>query len=260
MSFQFLLLDKKDFIATVTVNREKALNALNPDVLKEIQAAFTQLSEDKDVRAVIVTGAGEKAFVAGADIAAMSAMTEADAMEFGKLGHAAMNAVDHCNKPVIAAVNGFCLGGGMELSLSCDFIYASEKAKLGLPEVNLGLFPGWGGTQRLARLVGKGVAKEMIFTSRVIGASEALAFGIVNKVCKPEELLNEVRAVAAEIAKKGPIAVQMAKQVINEGFDLPLPQGLEKEKATFPKCFATQDLKEGLAAFLDKRPAQFQGK
>src|SRR5579885_2076345 len=194
MSFQNLLLDKKDFIATVTVNREKALNALNPDVLKDIRECFTQLSNDAEVRAVILTGAGEKAFVAGADIAAMSQMSESDAVEFGKLGHAAMNAVDQCKRPVIAAVNGFCLGGGLELALSCDFIYASEKAKLGLPEVNLGLFPGWGGTQRLARLVGKGVAKELIYSARLVSAAEAKDFGIVNKVCKPEELLNDVRA------------------------------------------------------------------
>jgi enoyl-CoA hydratase len=260
MPFQHLLLDKKDFIATVTVNREKALNALNPDVLKEIQECFTALSSDPDVRVVVVTGAGDKAFVAGADISAMSQMSEADAMEFGKLGHAAMNAVDHCKKPVIAAVNGFCMGGGLELALACDFIYASEKAKLGLPEVNLGLFPGWGGTQRLARLIGKGRAKEMIFAARILSASEALGAGVVNKVCAPENLLGDTYAVAAEIAKKGPVAVQMAKQVINEGFDLPLPHGLEKEKTTFPKCFATEDLKEGLAAFLAKRPAQFKGR
>lgn len=259
MPFTYLLLDKKDFIATVTINREKALNALNPDVLKEIRECFTGLSEDKEVRAVIVTGAGDKAFVAGADIAAMNTMSEADALEFGKLGHAAMNAVDHCKKPVIAAVNGFCLGGGMELALSCDFIYASEKAKMGLPEVNLGLFPGWGGTQRLARLVGKGKAKELIFSARLLSGTEAHAFGIANKVCKPEDLLNEARAVASEIAKKAPLAVQMAKQVINDGLDLPLPHGLEKEKMTFPKCFSTQDLKEGLAAFLEKKPANFKG-
>ncbi len=260
MSFQYLLIDKNNFIATVTINREKALNALNPDVLKEIRDGFSQLSEDKEVRAIIVTGAGEKAFIAGADIAAMSTMSEADAAEFGKLGHSAMDAIDRCKKPVIAAVNGFCFGGGLELALSCDFIYASEKAKLGLPEVNLGLFPGWGGTQRLARLIGKGKAKELIFTARAVSAPEALALGIVNKVCKPEELLNDARATAGEIAKKGPVAVALAKQVINDGFDLPLADGLAKEKATFPKCFNTEDLKEGLAAFLEKRPAAFKGK
>lgn len=260
MAYQFLLLDKKDWIATVTVNREKAMNALNPDVLKEIRQCFTELSEDAEVRAVILTGAGEKAFIAGADIAAMSQMTPTQAQEFGKLGHSAMNAVDQCRKPVIAAVNGFCLGGGMELALSCDFIYASEKARLGLPEVGLGLFPGWGGTQRLSRLVGKGGAKEIILTGRLLSAGEAREFGIVNRVCKPEELLNDARATAGEIAKKGPKAVEMAKRVINEGFDLPLPQGLSREIETFPKCFETEDLKEGLAAFLEKRPAQFRGK
>lgn len=260
MAYQFLLLEKKDWIATVTVNREKAMNALNPDVLKEIRDCFSSLSNDSEVRAVMITGAGEKAFIAGADIAAMNQMTPAEALEFARLGHSAMNAIDQCRKPVIAAVNGFCLGGGLELSLSCDFIYASEKARLGLPEVGLGLFPGWGGTQRLPRLVGKGKAKEVILTGRLFSAQEAFAFGIVNKVCKPEELLNDARTTAAEIAKKGPAAVAMAKQMINEGFDLPLPQGLSREVETFPKCFSTEDLKEGLAAFLEKRPAQFKGK
>jgi len=260
MSYQNLILNKEGFIATVTVNREKALNALNVDVLKEIHDCFSALSKDTEVRVVIVTGAGDKAFVAGADIASMSQMTPTDAIEFGKLGHAAMDAVDQCAKPVIAAVNGFCLGGGMELALSCDFIYASEKAKLGLPEVNLGLFPGWGGTQRLSRLVGKGRAKEMIFSAKIISVQEAFDAGIVNKICKPEELLNEVKAVAAEICKKSPMAVQLAKKTLSQGFDLPLAQGLDLEKNTFPKCFETEDLKEGLAAFLEKRPANFNGK
>jgi len=260
MSYQNLILNKEGFIATVTVNREKALNALNVDVLKEIHDCFSALSKDTEVRVVIVTGAGDKAFVAGADIASMSQMTPTDAIEFGKLGHAAMDAVDQCAKPVIAAVNGFCFGGGMELALSCDFIYASEKAKLGLPEVNLGLFPGWGGTQRLSRLVGKGRAKEMIFSAKIISVQEAFDAGIVNKICKPEELLNEVKAVAAEICKKSPMAVQLAKKTLSQGFDLPLAQGLDLEKNTFPKCFETEDLKEGLAAFLEKRPANFNGK
>ena len=259
MSYQNLILQKEGPVATVTINREAALNALNPDVLKDIRDGFADLSEDKEIRVVIVTGAG-KAFVAGADISAMGKMTPEDALEFGKLGHSAMNAVDQCKKPVIAAVNGFCLGGGLELALSCDFIYASEKAKLGLPEVNLGLFPGWGGTQRLARLIGKAKAKELIFSAKILGAEEARVFGIVNKVCKPEELLNEVKVLAGEISKKGPLAVQMAKQVMNEGFDLGLPEGLVKERDSFPKCFKTEDLKEGLSAFLEKRPANFKGK
>lgn len=260
MSYQNLILKKEGPLATVTINREKALNALNPDVLGELGDCFHSLSNDAEVRVVMITGAGDKAFVAGADIAAMSQMGPAEAMEFGKLGHAAMNAIDQCRKPVIAAVNGFCLGGGMELALACDFIYASEKAKLGLPEVNLGLFPGWGGTQRLSRLVGKNRAKEMIFSARIISATEAYDIGIINKLCKPEELLSSVLATAHEIAKKGPVAVEMAKKVISQGFDLPLPQGLKQEGETFPECFRTEDLKEGLAAFLEKRPAQFKGK
>ncbi len=260
MAFQFLLLDKNNFIATVTVNREKAMNALNPDVLKEIQDCFTTLSGDPEVRAVIITGAGEKAFIAGADIAAMSKMTPAESLEFGKLGHAAMNAIDQCRKPVIAAVNGFCLGGGLELALSCDFIYASEKARLALPEVGLGLFPGWGGTQRLPRLIGKGRAREVILTGRILSAQEAYQFGIVNRLCKPEELLSDARTTAGQIAMKGPLAVGMAKRVIHEGFDLPLAKGLNLELETFPKCFETEDVREGLAAFLEKRPASFKGK
>lgn len=260
MSYQNIVLQIQDGVATVTINRERAMNALNSDVLKELRQAVTELGANQEVRVVIVTGAGEKAFVAGADIAAMSKMSPADALEFGKLGHATMNAIDQCKKPVIAAVNGFCLGGGLELALSCDFIYASEKAKLGLPEVNLGLFPGWGGTQRLSRLIGKNRAKEFIFNARILSAAEAFAFGIVNKLCKLEELMNDVRAVATEIGKKGPLAVGFAKQVINEGYDLPLFDGLDKELTTFPKCFETEDLKEGLAAFLEKRPANFKGK
>ena len=259
MSFQFLLTENTDGIAKVTINREKAMNALNPDVLKEIRECFTALSNDASVRVVIVTGAGEKAFVAGADISAMSSMTPQDALEFGKLGHSAMDAVDQCSKPVIAAVNGFCLGGGMELALACDFMYVSEKAKLGLPEVNLGLFPGWGGTQRLARLVGKGRAKEMIFSAKIISAQDAVDGGIANKICKPEDLLGDVRAVAVEITKKAPIAISLAKKTIHNGFDGTLAQGLDLEKNTFAKCFETQDLKEGLAAFLEKRAANFKG-
>lgn len=260
MSYQFLLVEKSDFVATVTVNREKALNALNADVLKELKECFTSLSTADDVRVVILTGAGDKAFVAGADIAAMSQMTVAEASEFGKLGHAATEAVDRCRKPVIAAVNGFCLGGGFELALSCDFIYASEKAKLGLPEVNLGLYPGFGGTQRLARVVGKNIAREMIFSARMLSAQEALDYGIVNRVCKPEELLATVKATAAEIAKKGPVAVQAAKRVIHEGTNKSLEEGLKLEVEDFPKLFASEDLKEGLGAFLEKRPAQFKGR
>lgn len=260
MDYQFLKLTKENYVAAVVVSREKALNALNSDVLRELAHCFQGLSEDRETRAVILTGAGEKAFVAGADIAAMRQMTPEQASEFGKLGHEAMSAVENCKKPVIAAVNGFCLGGGMELALSCDFIYASEKARLGLPEVGLGLFPGWGGTQRLTRLLGKNRAKEVIFTGRMFTAEEALQFGIVNRVCRHEELMSEVRKIADEICKQGPVAVSLAKKLINEACNTTLLEGLQNEQSTFPECFKTEDLKEGLAAFLEKRPAQFKGK
>lgn len=260
MDYQFLKLEKQDFIATITVSREKALNALNPDVLKEITRCFQGLSEDREVRCAILTGAGDKAFVAGADIAAMSTMTPAEASEFGKLGHEAMSAVEDCKKPVIAAVNGFCLGGGLELALSCDFIYASERAKLGLPEVGLGLFPGWGGTQRLTRLLGKNRAKEVIFSGRMFTAEEAFRFGIVNRVCKPEDLINEARATAGEIAKKGPVGVSLAKRLMNDACNTNLDEGLANERKTFPECFKTEDVREGLKAFLEKRAAQFKGR
>ena len=171
-----------------------------------------------------------------------------------------MNAVENCRRPVIAAVNGFCLGGGLELALACDFIYASEKAKLGLPEVGLGLFPGWGGTQRLTRLLGKNRAKEVIFSGRMFTAVEAYQMGIVNKVCKPETFLTDCRAVAEEISKKGPIAVSLAKRLINEACNTALTEGLALERSAFSDCFKTEDLKEGLAAFLEKRAPQFKGR
>lgn len=259
MGYEFLKVEEADQVAQVVINREKFLNALNAQVLQEIRECFTGLSTQDGIRAVVVTGAGDKAFVAGADIAAMGRMSPSEAGKFGALGHGAMNAIDECRKPVIAAVNGFCLGGGLELAIACDFIYVSEKAKLGLPEVGLGLYPGWGGTQRLSRLIGPGRAKELVFTGRILSAQEAIVWGIANRICNPEDLLSQALTTAREIGKKGPLAVQMAKQVIREGLDLPLAQGLEQEKANFPRCFETEDLREGLTAFLEKRPPSFKG-
>ena len=257
---EFIKTETADHTALVTITREKALNALNREVLEELRTTFQDLSGDAQVRSVILTGAGDKAFVAGADIAAMSKMSPEQAAGFAALGHSAMDAVQNCKKPVIAAVNGFALGGGLELALSCDFIYASEKAKFALPEVSLGLYPGFGGTQRLSRAIGPNRARELVFTGRIIGASEALAWGIVNQVLAPESLLETARKTAAEINKKGPIAVQLVKRVINEGKDEPLQSGLDLERKVFPDCFATEDLKEGLAAFMEKRAADFKGK
>lgn len=256
---EYIKIETSENTALVTISREKALNALNKGVLEELKAIFQDLSGDHTVRSAIVTGAGDKAFVAGADIAAMAQMSPEEAGRFAHLGHQAMSAVQNCRKPVIAAVNGFALGGGLELALSCDFIYASEKAKFGLPEVGLGLYPGFGGTQRLSRAIGPNRARELIFTGRMIGADEALAWGIVNRLATPESLLDTALETAREINQKGPVAVRLAKQVINEGKDESLQQGLDLERDVFPKCFESEDLKEGLAAFLEKRKPAFKG-
>lgn len=260
MAFNDLIVEMADGIATVKINRPQALNALNGDVLSELLDFFGGLHKNSEVKGVILTGAGEKAFVAGADISAMKEMTALDADKFCALGHCCMRVIETVDVPVIAAVNGFALGGGLELALSCDFIYAVKTAKLGLPETSLGLFPGFGGTQRLARLVGRNRAKEMIYTADMMGAEEALQLGIVNKLCEPEELLIQARATLTKILAKGPVAVKLAKKVINEGADLPLYTGLVLEQTQFPLIFATEDRMEGVTAFLEKRKANFKGK
>lgn len=260
MEFKNLQIENNQGFAIVRINRPQALNALNGDVLQELSSLFRQISEDPEIKVVTITGAGEKAFVAGADIASMKEMTALDAKKFCDLGHHTMRWIETCPKPVIAAVNGFCLGGGFELALSCDFIYASELAKMGLPEVNLGLFPGFGGTQRLARLIGKNKAKELIYTAKTLTAPEAKEWGIINKICSPVELLKDVELTAREIMKKGPVALRLAKQVMNEGSDLDLLSGLALERSTFPLIFATEDRNEGVGAFLEKRKAEFKGK
>lgn len=260
MDFKNLQIEHNAGLCTVRVNRPQALNALNPEVLLELGTFAHEINKNPEIKAVIITGAGEKAFVAGADIAAMKEMTALQAKEFCDLGHRVMKLIESAHKPVIAAVNGFCLGGGLELALSCDFIYASENAKLGLPEVNLGIFPGFGGTQRLSRLIGKNKAKELIFTAKMLSAAEAKEWGILNKVTSPADLLKEVEATAREIMKKGPIAVQLAKQAVNQGTDLDINSGLAIEKALFPTVFSTDDKLEGVSAFLEKRKAEFKGK
>jgi len=260
MSYETLLLEAQDGIGTLKINRPKALNALNEAVLNELIKVIHEINAREDIKVVILTGEGEKAFVAGADISVMKTMTAMDARRFCELGHHAMHLVETCQKPVIAAVHGFCLGGGLELALSCDFIYASENAKLGLPEVNLGIFPGFGGTQRLSRMVGRHRAKELIYSARLLSAEGALQWDLVNRVCSPEALMSECEASAKEIMAKGPVAVELAKKVINQGSDLDLTSGLALEKATFPLIFATEDRLEGVTAFLEKRKANFKGK
>lgn len=254
---EFVKLEIDGAIATITLDRPKALNALSPQVLRELAEAVEQIGANKALRAVIVTGAGEKAFVAGADIAEMSTFTLEQAIAFGKLGHQTMDAIDALPIPVIAAVNGFALGGGCELALACDFIYASEKAKFGLPEVTLGVIPGFGGTQRLTRLIGRARAKELIFTGDMIDANKAREIGLALEVLPVGELLAHCKKVAAKIAQRGPLAIREAKKVIDGGANLTLPAGNEMERNAFAVLFESADQKEGMKAFLEKRAPAF---
>lgn len=237
-------------IGYVTINRPKALNALNMDVLTDLYAAFTEIEADETVKAVIVTGEG-KAFVAGADIAQMSQLNALEGREMMIMGHKVMNLIEAVEKPVIAAVNGFALGGGCELAMACDIRIASEKAKFAQPEVGLGIIPGFGGTQRLARLVGKGMAKYMIMTAEMISAAEAYRIGLVEKVAAPEELMDEAVKVAKTIASKAPIAIATAKSAINNGFDMDMKSASKFEIETFTAAFGSEDKTEGMAAFLE---------
>ena len=246
-------------IGYVTINRPKALNALNMDVLTDLYAAFTEIEADETVKAVIVTGEG-KAFVAGADIAQMSQLNALEGREMMIMGHKVMNLIEAVEKPVIAAVNGFALGGGCELAMACDIRIASEKAKFAQPEVGLGIIPGFGGTQRLARLVGKGMAKYMIMTAEMISAAEAYRIGLVEKVAAPEELMDEAVKVAKTIASKAPIAIATAKSAINNGFDMDMKSASKFEIETVTAAFGSEDKTEGMAAFLEKRAPEFKNK
>lgn len=247
-------------IAVLTINRPKALNALNAQAIAEIQEAIAQVAAKPDARALIVTGGGEKAFVAGADIAEMAAYTTEQALAFATAGHKVGEALASLAVPTIAAVNGFALGGGCELAMACDFIYASEKAKFGLPEVTLAVIPGFGGTQRLTRLVGRARAKELIFTGDMIDAMKAKEYGIVLDVLPPEKLLAHCKEVAGRIAKRGPVAIAQAKRVIDQGADAMLSDANALERQAFAQLFATTDQREGMKAFLEKRAPVFTGK
>ena len=260
MEFKNLLIETAAGVATLTVNRPQALNALNGEVLTELASALYQLEYDPAVKAVVLTGAGEKAFVAGADIKEMTAMNSYEGHQFALKGQHVMMAMEKMRTPVIAAVNGFALGGGLELALACDFIYASEKAKLGFPEVTLGIMPGFGGTQNLARLIGKNRANELIFTGKMITADKAQAWGIVNELFAPEELLAKARETAAAIAGVGTLGVAYAKNAIANGLNMTKEDGFRYEASLFGVLFATEDQKEGMEAFVEKRKAVFKGK
>jgi enoyl-CoA hydratase len=264
VAYKNIRLEFEDDIAVLTIAREAQLNALNTETLHEMEQALHSITVPRGdrppPRALIVTGAGEKAFVAGADIAEMAQMTPAQAREFTGLGHLVFGMLESLQLPTIAAVNGYALGGGCELALSCDLLYASERAKLGLPEVNLGVIPGFGGTQRLTRLVGRQRAKELVFTGEPLDAMRAKEVGLVLDVLPPARLMEHVRAVAHRIAAKAPLAIAQAKRVIEWGADSDLRAGNELERQAFSLLFGTEDQKEGMKAFLEKRPARFAGK
>jgi len=258
MAYENILVAREGPIAVLTVNRPKSLNALNGKTLREMTQAVRELADQS--RAVILTGAGDKAFVAGADIAEMAPMTPWSAREFSELGHVLTALLEDIPCATIAAVNGYALGGGLELAVACDMIFASENAKLGLPEVTLGVTPGFGGTQRLVRLVGKLRAKEIIFTGDMVDAQTAARIGLVNSVLPQAELLNHCKKVAAKISERGPLAIGRAKRLVERGYDMPLRAANRQEAETFALLFDTQDRAEGMKAFLEKRPARFVGK
>jgi enoyl-CoA hydratase len=251
---------REDGIAVLTVSRPDALNALDAPTLTELRDRLRALADDADVHVVVLTGAGDRAFVAGADIKYMSGLAVDDAKEWGALGQEAGRLLETMPKPTIAAINGFALGGGCELALACDFRYAAQSAKLGQPEVNLGIIPGWGGTQRLARAVGIGAAKELVLTGRMVDADEALRIGLVEAVFEPAELMEKTMETARALAAKGPLALAAAKRALNRALAGDHAQNLEREADDFGDLFASKDAKEGMTAFAEKREARFTGR
>jgi len=260
MEFKNLKLDLKDGISLITINRPKYLNALNLETLKEIDQVLEKVKEEDEVQVVIMTGAGEKAFVAGADISEMKDMDPIKAKEFAELGQKILRKIELMKKVVIAAVNGYALGGGCELAMACDLRIASKNAKFGQPEVGLGIIPGFGGTQRLPRIVGMSKAKELIFTGEIINAEEALRIGLVSKVVEQEKLLEEAQNIAKKIMSKSMIAISLAKEAINMGGSMDIEAGMSFEAKAFALCFSTYDQKEGMIAFMEKRAPKFIGK
>jgi enoyl-CoA hydratase len=260
MNFENLLLEKKNSIAYVIVNRPKMLNALNMATMEELRAVFHDIKNDATIRVVILTGSGEKAFIAGADISELAKNDAVAAKEYTHRGQNVLNLIENLGKPVIACLNGFTLGGGCEIALACTMRLASENAKIGQPEVKLGIIPGYGGTQRLPRLVGKGLAMQMVLAGEMITAQEAHRIGLVNEVTPAAELIPRAEAIAAKIIANAPLAVQYAMEAVNKGMEMSLSEGLYLEAVLFAVVCSTEDKKEGTAAFLEKRVAAFKGK
>ena len=260
MAFENIRLEKKNQIAYVTIDRPKVLNALNMATMGELRAAFTDLKQDREVRVVILTGAGEKSFVAGADIGELQKNNPVEAKEYTHRGQAVLDLIENLGKPVIACINGFALGGGCEIAMACTMRLASENAKLGQPEVKLGIIPGYGGTQRLPRLVGKGIAMQLLLTGEMISAQEAHRIGLVNEVVAAGQLITRAEAIAQMIIKNAPLAIQYCLEAVNHGMEMTQQDGLFLEASLFAVSCATEDKKEGTSAFLEKRAANFAGK
>lgn len=260
MELKNVIYEDKEGIGILIINRPNVLNSLNKETLLDISTVIQDIDKKDNINVLIITGAGEKAFVAGADIKEMVNFTPKEGLEFSTLGHTILNRIENLDIPVIAAVNGFALGGGCELALACDFIYASEKAIFGQPEVKLGIIPGFGGTQRLARRIGSAKAKELIFSGESINAQEALKLGLVNRVFPPDKLIEETFQIAKKIASNGMYAVKKAKYLINKGSDMGLLSSLILESNLFAVLFDTFDQKEGMNAFVEKRKPEFKGK
>ena len=260
MDFEHLLFEKTDGIATITINREKVLNALSLATVSELDAAFARVEQDDEVKVLIVTGAGAKSFVAGADISEISGCDAQGGYDMAVRGQAALRRLETMGKPSIAAVNGFALGGGCELAMACTIRIAAENAKFGQPEVNLGVIPGYAGTQRLSRIVGKGLATDLILTGRVIDAQEALRIGLVSQVVEPDALMDTVSKTASLLLKKAPVALKAAMDSIDHGFNAGFEDGCRLEASLFGVVCGTDDMKEGTSAFLEKRKPEFKGK
>lgn len=259
MSFDNLLLEHDGPVAIVTINRPAVLNALDTPTTDELRRAVLQLKHDTAVRVVIVTGAGEKAFIAGADINELAALTPTQGKEHAQRGQHVLDLLENMGKPVIAAINGFCLGGGCELAMACTLRIAADSARIGQPEINLGIIPGYAGSQRLARLVGKGIALDLLLTGRQIKADEALAIGLVNRVVPASEVMNAAKALAHELASKAPVALQYIIEAVNRGLEISFDKAQVHEATLFGLIASTQDMREGTRAFLEKRKPQFKG-